>query len=82
MRQEWAKYLTVCVTGSLIPVEIFEVFRHFGWLKVGVLVVNIVVVAFLILSLIREKRLCLKQAATNSPQSPAPRPTAVTCEPV
>lgn len=80
MRQEWAKYLTVCVTGSLIPVEIFEVLRHFGWLKVGVLVVNIVVVAFLIMSLIREKRQGLKRTTAVTP--PAPQPTAVTCEPV
>jgi uncharacterized membrane protein (DUF2068 family) len=56
LRQQWAKYLTVGVTSSLIPVEIFELFRHFGWLKVSLLAVNIAVVAFLVVSLVREKR--------------------------
>jgi uncharacterized membrane protein (DUF2068 family) len=56
LRQQWAKYLTVGVTSSLIPVELFEVFMHFGWLKVGVLAANVAVVAFLVASLVQEKR--------------------------
>ena len=56
LRQQWAKYLTVGVTSSLIPVEIIELSKHFGWLKVGVLAVNIAVVVFLVVSLIRETR--------------------------
>jgi len=80
LRQQWAKYLTVCVTGSLIPVEIFESIKHFGWLKFGLMAVNMAVVAFLIISLMREKRRprhdLLGSRATQ------PRQSAVTCEPV
>ena len=77
LRLLWAKYLTVGVTSALIPVEIIELFRHFGWIKVGVLAVNIGIVAFLIVSLIREKkRLQQIQPALTA----SPRPVAVSCE--
>jgi uncharacterized membrane protein (DUF2068 family) len=79
MRQAWAKYLTIGVTGALIPVEIVESIRHFGWLKIGLLVVNIVVVAFLAANLMREKRQALQAGAKAAP---APRPTPVGCETV
>jgi len=80
LRQQWAKYLTVCVTGSLIPVEIFESIKHFGWLKFGLLAVNMAVVAFLIITLMREKRRAQQEHRPLSVGSP--RQTAVSCEPV
>jgi uncharacterized membrane protein (DUF2068 family) len=79
LQQQWAKYLTVCVTGFLVPVEIFESIKHFGWLKIGLLVVNIAVVAFLIANLMREKRQALQMAAKTAP---TPRPAGVECETV
>ena len=79
LRQHWAKYLTLGVTSSLIPVEIFELFKHFGWLKVGVLAVNIAVVVFLIVSLVREAR----RSQGHLPATAAPRGrSVVSCEPV
>ena len=56
LRQEWAKYLTIGVTASFIPLEIVESIKHFGWLKMGLMVTNIIVVVFLVVSLLREKR--------------------------
>lgn len=79
LRLLWAKYLTVAVTSALIPVEIIEIFRHFGWIKVGVLAVNIGIVAFLIISLVREQKR-LKQAPPAL--AAQPRPVAVSCETV
>lgn len=78
LRQQWAKYLTVGVTASLIPVEVIEIFTHFGWLKVGVLAVNIAIVAFLLVSLMREKKRPQPQIlAALAAQS---REAAVGCE--
>jgi uncharacterized membrane protein (DUF2068 family) len=34
------------VTGSLLPFEVFEMFHHFRWTRLAVLVVNVAVVAF------------------------------------
>lgn len=52
--KRWAEYLTVIVTASLIPLELWEIFHHFTWLKVLALVLNIAIVWYLI-HLLREK---------------------------
>jgi uncharacterized membrane protein (DUF2068 family) len=48
LRKHWAEWFTVIATGSLIPVEAYEVFHKFGWLKLGALVGNIVIVIYLV----------------------------------
>jgi uncharacterized membrane protein (DUF2068 family) len=52
--KRWAEYLTVIVTASLIPFEMWEIFQHFTWLKIFALVLNVVIVWYLIYVL-REK---------------------------
>jgi uncharacterized membrane protein (DUF2068 family) len=44
----WAMWFTVIITGSFLPVEIYELARHPSAGKVGVLVINLAVVAYLI----------------------------------
>ncbi|MGB9481127.1 MAG: DUF2127 domain-containing protein, partial [Candidatus Acidiferrum sp.] len=46
--KRWAEWLTIVLTCSLIPVEIWEIFRHPNAVKVLVLVINLVLVAYLI----------------------------------
>lgn len=46
-RKHWAEWLTVIATGSLIPIELYEVARHPGALKLGVLLANVVIVIYL-----------------------------------
>ena len=48
LRKHWAEWFTVIATGSLIPVEVYEVFHKFNWLKVGALIGNVVIVIYLI----------------------------------
>ena len=48
LRKHWAEWFTVVATGSLIPVEVYEVFHKFNWLKVGALIGNVVIVVYLI----------------------------------
>ena len=48
LRNRWGEWLTIIITGSLVPVEIFEIHRHPSWVKVGVLVVNVGIVVYLI----------------------------------
>ena len=48
LRKHWAEWFTVIATGSLIPVEAYEVFHKFGWLKLGALIGNIVIVIYLV----------------------------------
>lgn len=47
-RKHWAEWFTVVATGSLIPVEIFEVFHRFSWLKLAALIANVAIVIYLI----------------------------------
>jgi len=47
MRRRWAEYLTVVATGLLIPYEVYELGRHATLFKVGALLLNVAVVAYL-----------------------------------
>ncbi len=47
MRRHWARYFTVITTAALIPLEIYELAKHFTWIKVAVLIVNILIVVYL-----------------------------------
>jgi uncharacterized membrane protein (DUF2068 family) len=48
LKQRWAEFLTVVVTASFIPVEIFEAFKHVGPAKLLLLAVNVAIVWFLV----------------------------------
>jgi uncharacterized membrane protein (DUF2068 family) len=48
LRKRWAEWLTVIITSSLVPVEIYEIYRHPGWVKVVVLALNVAIVVYLI----------------------------------
>jgi uncharacterized membrane protein (DUF2068 family) len=44
----WAEYLTIVLTASFLPYEIFEVLRHATWLKVGLTALNAAVLVYLV----------------------------------
>jgi uncharacterized membrane protein (DUF2068 family) len=44
----WAEWFTIIITSSLVPVEIYELYRHPTASKVLVLIINIAVVAYLV----------------------------------
>ena len=48
LRKRWAERLTVIITSSLVPVEIYEICRHPSWVKVVVLALNVAIVVYLI----------------------------------
>lgn len=48
--RRWAEYLTLIVTASLLPVEIYELTHRFTPLKVVAFVVNVAVVLYLLLA--------------------------------
>jgi len=54
LRKRWAEYFTVITTSSLLPLEIYELTKRFTWVRVGLLVFNIVVVWYLV-SRLRKK---------------------------
>jgi uncharacterized membrane protein (DUF2068 family) len=52
--KRWAEWFTIILTSTLIPVEVYEIYRHANALKILVLVVNLGLVGFLI-HLVRSK---------------------------
>ncbi len=47
-RKRWAEWLTVIATAIFIPLEVWEMMRHFTPVRAGFFVVNALVVAYLI----------------------------------
>jgi uncharacterized membrane protein (DUF2068 family) len=48
LQKRWGEWLTVIITSSLVPVELYEIYRHPTALKFAVLAVNAGIVAYLI----------------------------------
>jgi uncharacterized membrane protein (DUF2068 family) len=48
LKKRWGEWLTVIITGSLVPVEVYEICRHPSVVRVAVLVVNVGIVGYLI----------------------------------
>lgn len=48
LRMRWAQWFTVITTGSLVPLELYEVVHRFSALRLVALLVNIAVVLYLL----------------------------------
>jgi uncharacterized membrane protein (DUF2068 family) len=48
LRRRWAEYFTVIVTGSFIPIEVYEITRRLTGTRLALLGVNVAVVWYLI----------------------------------
>jgi len=48
LRKVWAEYVTLILTASFLPWEIFEIIRHTTWIKIVLLLLNIAVVVYLV----------------------------------
>jgi len=48
LEKAWAEYLTLAITASFLPWEIFEVLRKVTWIRSGLLTVNGLVVFYLL----------------------------------
>jgi uncharacterized membrane protein (DUF2068 family) len=53
--KRWGEWLTVVITGSLLPFEIYEVWHRFTLPKLAVLLLNVAIVCYLALRLKRDK---------------------------
>ncbi len=60
----WAEYLTLAITASFLPWEVFEVFRRFTAVRVGLLIANVLVFLYLLMLVAGRKKL-VEDAATD-----------------
>lgn len=54
--KRWGEWVTVIITGSLLPLEIYELYRHATAVKFAVLLINVATVVYLIYRIRRPKR--------------------------
>ncbi len=48
LEKAWAEYLTLIITASFLPFEIHELVRKLTWIRVSLLVINILVLLYLL----------------------------------
>lgn len=56
LEKVWAEYLTLIITASFLPWEIFEILRRITWFRVGLTVVNVLVVIYLLYFVSRQRK--------------------------
>jgi len=56
LMKRWAEWFTIIITSSLIPVEIYELYRHPTAVKILVLAINVAVVLYLLYRIQRDER--------------------------
>ncbi len=66
MEKRWAEFLTVIATSLLIPVEIYEIYEKFTWVRVAILIVNLFVIWYLATRLKDEKKEEINHETTRS----------------
>ena len=54
LERDWAGYLVVIATSSLVPFEIYEIAKRMDLLKISILVANVGIVIYLIVTLRKE----------------------------
>src|SRR5262249_36189659 len=65
-RKHWAEYMTVVLTASLIPFEVYAIAHRVTMVKIIVTLLNVAIVAYLIARLWRERELHKRAAALGS----------------
>jgi uncharacterized membrane protein (DUF2068 family) len=66
LRRNWAGYLTVIITSSALPLEVYEVAKKPVAMRIAVLVVNLGIVIYLVVKLVQEHRARTGQTVESS----------------
>ena len=48
LERVWAEYVTLIITASFLPLELFEVVRRLTWVRAGLLMINTMVLLYLL----------------------------------
>jgi uncharacterized membrane protein (DUF2068 family) len=54
--KRWAEFLTVIATCLMVPVELYEIYERFTWVRIGILILNLFVIWYLATRLKDEKK--------------------------
>jgi uncharacterized membrane protein (DUF2068 family) len=56
LERRWAEYFTVIVTGSFIPLEVYELAKHITLTRLSLIGINIAIVWYLVVRLRRDRQ--------------------------
>ena len=77
LRKHWAEYMVLVSTGSLLPIEFWELYRKLAWWKFGVLVGNLLIIVYLVHRILLDARFKAQQReAEGKDEEEPPRPAA------
>jgi|KBSMisStaDraftv2_1062788.scaffolds.fasta_scaffold184877_3 uncharacterized membrane protein (DUF2068 family) len=65
MEQVWAEYLTLILTMSFLPWELYELSRHPNWFRLSLLLINLLVLGYLVWLLRKKKTAESQQVLEN-----------------
>lgn len=71
--KRWAEWLTIVITSSLLPLEIYEIFHRPTLIKFLVLIINIAVVAYLLYRIADERHATLTKRTAQAAYPPRGR---------
>jgi uncharacterized membrane protein (DUF2068 family) len=55
-RRIWAGWFALISAGIYLPIEVFSLIRRVTWIRIGATVVNLLIVAFMIVVLLRSRK--------------------------
>jgi len=56
LRKRWAEWFVVIVTGSLLPLETYEIFHKVTAIKIGVTAINLLILGYLVVVIRRKQK--------------------------
>ena len=68
LEKVWAEYLTLILTMSFLPWELYELARHPNWYRLSLLLINLVVLWYLVWLLRKKKTAGSQQILENARQ--------------
>jgi uncharacterized membrane protein (DUF2068 family) len=77
LRKHWAEYMVVIVTGSLLPLEIYELYLKLAWWKFGIVTGNLLIVSYLIHRLMLDAKFKAEKRREEQAKEAASPNTAV-----
>jgi uncharacterized membrane protein (DUF2068 family) len=55
-QRTWGEYLTMILTAAFLPLDIYELFDHFTWVKLAFTIANALIVWYLVWLILRNRR--------------------------
>jgi uncharacterized membrane protein (DUF2068 family) len=73
LRKHWAEYMVLLSTCLLLPIEFYETYLKLAWWKFGVILGNLLIIAYLIHRLLLDARFKAQQRAENQKKEQTPQ---------